>query len=101
MSAWTPKSARSSGMARIALVHDVAGVASIQARILRAAGHEVDHIRLPDFGARWGWIAKALTLPLRLLLYLPMVRRLRRGGYDAIHIHWIPRGLVGLLARKP
>lgn len=88
-------------MARIALVHDVAGVAAAQAEILRAAGHEVDHIRMPQFGARWGWLAKALTLPLRLLLYLPVVRRLRRGRYDVIHVHWIPRGIVGLLAGKP
>lgn len=87
-------------MARIALVHDIAGVAATQARILRAAGHDVDHVRLPDFGARWPWLAKALTLPLRLLLYLPVVRRLRAGRYDVIHIHWLPRGLVGLLARR-
>jgi len=88
-------------MARIALVHDVAGVAATQAEILVAAGHDVDHIRMPDFGARWGWFAKALTLPIRLLLYLPIVRRLRRGGYDVIHIHWIPRGIVGLLSGRP
>jgi len=88
-------------MARIALVHDVAGVAETQAEILRSAGHQVDHLRLPDFGADWGWVAKALTLPLRLLLYLPVVLRLRRGRYDVIHIHWVPRGIVGLLAGKP
>jgi glycosyltransferase involved in cell wall biosynthesis len=88
-------------MARIALVHDVAGVAAVQAEILRRAGHDVDHIRLPDFGARWPWLAKAVTLPIRLLLYLPTVRRLRRGGYDVIHIHWVPRGLLGLMSRKP
>ncbi len=88
-------------MARIALVHDVAGVARTQAEILRGAGHEVDHIRLPDFGARWGWVAKALTLPIRLVLYIPTVLRLRRGGYDVIHIHWLTRGIVGLLAGKP
>ena len=88
-------------MARIALVHDVAGVGATQAEILRAAGHDVDHIRLPDFGARWPWLAKALTLPLRLLLYLPVVLRLRRRSYDVIHIHWVPRGIVGLLARRP
>jgi glycosyltransferase involved in cell wall biosynthesis len=88
-------------MARIALVHDVAGVAAVQARILRAAGHEVDHIQLSDFGAKWGWAAKALTVPLRILLYLPVVRRLRRGRYDVIHIHWLPRGIVGLLAGRP
>ncbi len=88
-------------MARIALVHDVAGVAETQAEILRSAGHEVDHLRLPDFGADWGWVAKALTLPLRLLLYLPVMLKLRRGRYDVIHIHWVPRGIVGLLAGKP
>ncbi len=88
-------------MARIAIVHDVAGVGATQARILRAAGHDVDHIRMPAFGARWSWLAKALTLPIRLALYLPVVLRLRRGRYDVIHIHWVPRGIVGLLAGKP
>ena len=88
-------------MARIALVHDIAGVAEIQAGILRRGGHEVDHIRLPDFGANWSWLAKAVTLPLRLLLYLPSILQLRRGGYDVIHIHWVPRGIVGLLVGKP
>ena len=88
-------------MARIALVHDVAGVATIQATILRAAGHEVDHLLLPDFGGRWPWLAKALSLPIRLFLYIPTVLRLRRGRYDVIHIHWVPRGLIGLLSRRP
>jgi len=88
-------------MARIAVVHDVAGVAQTQAEILRDAGHEVDHIRLPDFGASWGWVAKAASLPIRLALYVPAVLRLRRAGYDVIHIHWVPRGIVGLLAGRP
>jgi glycosyltransferase involved in cell wall biosynthesis len=101
MSVWTGKSTRCSGMARIALVHDVAGVAATQAQILRGAGHEVEHIQMPQFGAGWSWLAKALTLPIRLLLYLPVVLRLRRGRYDVIHIHWVPRGIVGLLAGRP
>jgi glycosyltransferase involved in cell wall biosynthesis len=88
-------------MARIALVHDVAEVAETQAQILRSAGHEVDHLHLPDFGPDWPWWAKALTLPLRLLLYVPTIVRLRRRPYDVIHIHWVPRGLVGLLSGKP
>ena len=88
-------------MARIALIHDVAGVAETQARILRSAGHEVDHLRLPDFGAEWGWLAKAITFPIRLLIYLPTILRLRRERYDVIHIHWVPRGIVGLLTGKP
>jgi glycosyltransferase involved in cell wall biosynthesis len=88
-------------MARIALVHDVAGVAQTQAEILRSAGHEVDHLRLSNFGANLGWFAKGVTLPLRLLLYLPAILRLRLEAYDVIHIHWVPRGIVGLLAGKP
>ena len=88
-------------MARIALVHDVAGVAAVQAEILRRAGHDVDHIRLPDFGARWHWLAKALSLPLRVVMYLPAVTKLRGGRYDVIHIHWVPRGLVGLMSGRP
>src|SRR6266566_7216992 len=88
-------------MARIALVHDVAGVATVQAEILRRAGHDVDHIRLPDFGASWPWFAKAMTLPIRVARYLPTVLRLRRGRYDIVHIHWVPRGLVGLMTRRP
>jgi glycosyltransferase involved in cell wall biosynthesis len=88
-------------MARIALVHDVAGVAKTQAEILRSAGHDVDHIRLPDLGARWPWPAKALTLPIRVLLYIPTVLRLRRARYDVVHIHWVPCGLIGLMTRRP
>lgn len=88
-------------MARIALVHDVAGVAQTQARILREAGHDVDHLALSDFGADWSAFAKAITLPVRLALYLPTIIRLRRGRYDVIHIHWVPRGIVGLLSGKP
>lgn len=88
-------------MARIALVHDVAGVAAIQADLLRRAGHEVDQIALPSIGATWSWPAKGLALPLRLAAYLPAAMKLRWGRYDVIHIHWLPNGIVGVLARHP
>jgi glycosyltransferase involved in cell wall biosynthesis len=87
-------------MARVALVHDVAGVAETQARVLRSAGHQVDHLRLPDFGSDWPWWAKGITLPVRLALYVPTVWRLRREPYDVIHIHWVSRGIIGLLSGK-
>ena len=64
-------------MARIALVHDVAGVAAVQAELLRSAGHEVDELSLPVVGASWDWPAKAFALPLRLLLYWPAAFRRR------------------------
>jgi glycosyltransferase involved in cell wall biosynthesis len=85
-------------VAHIALVHDVAGVAAVQARLLRGAGHDVDEIPLSTFGARLKWPAKALALPLRLSAYLPAVSQLRRERYDVVHIHWLANGIVGVLA---
>jgi glycosyltransferase involved in cell wall biosynthesis len=87
-------------LARIALVHDIAGVAAVQAELLRKAGHEVDEIDLPAVGAGWSWPAKALALPFRFAAYLPAANRLRRGKYDVVHIHWLSQGVVGLLARR-
>jgi glycosyltransferase involved in cell wall biosynthesis len=88
-------------VARIALVHDIAGVAKIQARLLRAAGHDVDEIALPRTGAAWRWPLKALALPVRVLAYLPAAGRLRSGSYDVVHIHWLPVGIVGVMAGVP
>lgn len=88
-------------VARIALVHDIAGVARVQARLLRAAGHQVDEIALPQIGASWSWPAKAITIPVRLIAYLPAIFRLRRGRYDVIHIHWLTQGIVGLWVGAP
>lgn len=88
-------------MARIALVHDVAGIAAIQADLLRGAGHDVDQISLPVVGASWRWPGKAFALPIRLAAYLPTANRLRRGRYDVIHIHWLTHGIVGVMAGRP
>jgi glycosyltransferase involved in cell wall biosynthesis len=83
------------------LVHDIAGVARVQAQLLRAAGHEVDQIPLSELGASWRWPAKGLAIPLRLAAYLPAIRRLRSTHYDVVHIHWLSQGIVGLLLGRP
>lgn len=88
-------------MARIALVHDIAGVAEVQARLLREAGHEVDQIALPELGASWRWPAKAMAIPVRMASYLPAIGKLRGTHYDVVHIHWLSQGIVGLLAGRP
>jgi glycosyltransferase involved in cell wall biosynthesis len=88
-------------VARIALVHDTAGVAGVQARLLREAGHEVDQIALPEIGASWRWPAKAFAIPLRLAAYLPAIGKLRSNHYDVVHIHWLSQGVVGLLLGRP
>jgi glycosyltransferase involved in cell wall biosynthesis len=88
-------------VARIALVHDIAGVAVVQARLLREAGHDVDQIPLPELGASWKWPAKGLAIPLRLASYLPAISKLRGNRYDVVHIHWLSQGIVGLLIGRP
>ncbi len=84
----------------MALVHDVAGVAKIQADLLRSAGHEVDELALPGVGAGWPWPVKGVVLPIRLAAYLPTINRLRRGRYDVVHIHWLTNGIVGVLSGR-
>jgi glycosyltransferase involved in cell wall biosynthesis len=88
-------------MARIALVHDIAGVAAVQAQLLRGAGHEVDQIPLPAHGASWRWPAKAIAIPVRMAAFLPTILKLRRGRYDVVHIHFLSQGIVGVLAGVP
>ncbi|HEX2645595.1 MAG TPA: glycosyltransferase family 4 protein [Candidatus Dormibacteraeota bacterium] len=78
----------------------MAGVAKIQAELLRGAGHQVDQIELPMFGAAWPWPVKAVALPVRLAAYLPAVLRLRGGRYDVIHIHWLTQGVAGVLSGR-
>jgi glycosyltransferase involved in cell wall biosynthesis len=81
-------------------VHDVAGVAAVQAGLLRGAGHDVDQIALAAFGSTWKWPVKAIALPVRFAAYLPTIIRLRRGNYDVVHIHWLSQGIVGVLAGR-
>lgn len=79
----------------------MAGVAAVQAKLLRDAGHEVDQIGLSQAGAAWSWPAKALAIPYRLAAYLPTVNRIRRGRYDVVHIHWLAHGIAGVLSGQP
>jgi Glycosyl transferase 4-like domain len=79
----------------------VAGVAAVQAKLLRDTGHDVDQIALPQTGAAWSWPAKALAIPFRLAAYLPTINRLRRGRYDVVHIHWLAHGVAGVLSGQP
>ena len=83
------------------MVHDIAGVGTVQAELLRDAGHDVDQIPLPTHGATWRWPAKAFAIPVRLAAFLPTAWRLRRGRYDVVHIHFLSQGIVGVLAGVP
>lgn len=88
-------------MARIAIVNNVAGVAPLEVDGLRQAGWDADFYDLPKPGAKWPVWAKAIALPLRLALSLPVVLRLRRGRYDLVHVHYVSQGFVGAASGRP
>src|ERR1700716_141407 len=91
----------SSQPTRIAIVNDVAGVGSLQAKLLNAAGYSATFIDLPKPGASLPLWAKLFVLPVRLARYIPIIRHLRRGNYDLVHIHFVSQGFIGLLVGKP
>jgi len=86
---------------RIAIVNDVAGVARLEVTGLREAGFKVDFYGLPRPGARWPLWAKVLVAPLRLALAAPVIFRLRRGGYDLVHVHFVSQGFVAAASGRP
>jgi glycosyltransferase involved in cell wall biosynthesis len=73
----------------------------VEAEVLREAGHRVDFFDLPKPGAGWRWPFKALPAIVRAVLYLPLVLRLRRGGYDWVHVHFVSQGVIGLATGRP
>lgn len=86
---------------RFAQVNDVASVASELAAGLRARGHETELLQPRLYGASLPPLLKLAVAPLRLADWLRLAWRLRRGRYDAVHIHYAYLGLVGVLAGVP
>jgi O-antigen ligase/glycosyltransferase involved in cell wall biosynthesis len=95
------RTARASHPLRVAVVNDIAGVGSLQARLLREAGYAADFMDLPKPGASLPFPAKLLLLPVRLVAYIPVIWRLRRTPYDWLHIHFVSQGFIALLVGKP
>jgi glycosyltransferase involved in cell wall biosynthesis len=40
-------------------------------------------------------------MPVRLAMYLPIIRQVRRVGYSWLHIHFASQGFIGLVTNKP
>lgn len=76
-------------------------MARAQVEILRQGGYDVDFFDLDKRGGRLPFWAKLLVTPIRLGGYVPVVRALRRGRYDWLHIHFISQGVVGLAVQRP
>lgn len=86
---------------RIAEINDIASVASEIGAGLRARGHEVTlyHPRL--VGANLHPQIKPVTAPVRALDWLDLIRRIRQGNYDLVHIHYAYLGNIGALGGFP
>lgn len=86
---------------RFVQVNDIASVASELAVALRKRGHEVDLLYPRLYGAHLPPLGKLAVAPLRFVDWARLAWKLRRGNYDAVHIHYGYLGIVGLLAGVP
>jgi glycosyltransferase involved in cell wall biosynthesis len=86
---------------RIAVINDIASVGSEIGAGLRARGHTVDFYMPRLVGARLHPHLKPITAPIRALDWLDLIRRLRAGRYDLVHIHYAYLGNVGALGHFP
>lgn len=85
---------------RVAQVGDVARVAIALTRAL-GSDCRVIRIALRQPGARLAGPLKVLALPLRIAELVLASVRVRRLRPDVVHIHWVPNGLIGILAGRP
>lgn len=86
---------------RIAEINDIASVASEIGAGLRRRGHEVTLFHPRLVGARLHPQVKPITAPVRALDWMDMIRRIRRGKFDLVHIHYAYLGNVGALGGFP
>ena len=86
---------------RIAEINDIASVASELAEGLRARGHTVEVIRPRLFGGQLPWMVKPVVGPIRAVEWAQLIRQVRAGNFDAVHIHYAYLGMVGVLGKFP
>ena len=86
---------------RIAEINDVASVASELSAGLRARGHDVTLFQPRLVGGQLPGLIKPAVVPLRAFEWGQLVRRVRAGHFDLLHIHYAYIGMVGVLAGVP
>ena len=86
---------------RIAEINDVASVASELANGLRARGHDVALFQPRLFGGHLPNALKPFVAPVRVYEWARLLRGLRAGHFDILHIHYAYLGMLGVLARRP
>lgn len=86
---------------RIAQINDIASVASDLGAGLEARGHDVTVIRPKLVGGHLPWMVKPVVSPLRAAEWAQLIRQVREGNYDLVHIHYAYLGMLGVLGRFP
>jgi len=86
---------------RIAEINDIASVASEIGAGLRARGHEVALFHPRLVGANLHPQVKPITAPIRALDWMDLIRRIRRGNFELVHIHYAYLGNIGALGGFP
>ena len=86
---------------RIAEINDIASVASDLAKGLRDRGHDVTVIRPRLFGGRLPWMVKPVVGPVRGVEWAQIIRKVREGNFDMVHIHYAYLGMMGVLGKFP
>ena len=85
----------------IAEINDIASVASELADGLRMRGHDVRVIRPRLFGGSLPWAVKPVVGPVRAVEWAQIIREVREGGFDIVHIHYAYLGILGVLGKFP
>ncbi len=86
---------------RIAEINDIASVASDLAKGLRDRGHDVTVIRPRLFGGGLPWMVKPVVGPVRGVEWAQIIRKVREGNFDIVHIHYAYLGMMGVLGKFP
>lgn len=86
---------------RIAEINDIASVASDLAAGLGRRGHDVTLIRPKLIGGGLPWMVKPVVGPVRAVEWAQIIRQVREGDYDAVHIHYAYLGMLGVLGKFP
>ncbi len=86
---------------RIAEINDIASVASDIATGLRARGHDVTLIRPRLFGGSLPAMVKPVVGPVRAVEWAQIIREVRSGHFDMVHIHYAYLGMLGVLGKFP
>ena len=86
---------------RICEINDIASVASELARSLRDRGHDVEVVQPRLVGGSLNWAVKPIVGPARAVEWAHLIRKVRAGHFDAVHIHYAYLGMLGVLGKFP